>query len=188
MHRSSVVLLVTVGALVNSACSLVAPQYTADLSDVQRLKDAHIDSAKVGEFTASKESTISLRGSSLSSPYENSYGKYLAESLKQELQLAGKLAPDSTIEVTGVLLENDLDASGFSTGTGHIKAHFTVKHSDATAYDQIKAADIKWDSSFVGSVAIPRAQQQYPKLVQALLSKLFDDKAFIKALQQASQP
>ncbi len=107
----------------------------------------------------------------------------MAESLKQELDLAGKLSPTSKVEVTGVLLENDLDASGFSTGTGRIKARFIVTNAGVTQYDQIKSAGIKWDSSFMGNVAIPRAQQQYPKLVQTLLSKLFDDQSFLKTLK-----
>lgn len=170
-----------------SGCSLVAPPYSASLTNVQLLKDAGAFSAKVGGFSASKDpanaNPISIRGSSLDSPYGNSYALYLAEAIKQELSLAGKLSPGAEVEISGVLLKNDIDASGFSKGTGMMEARFVVKKSGQVRYDQVKLVNSEWESSFAGAIAIPKAQQEYPTMVQKLLASLYADAAFIKALQ-----
>lgn len=170
-----------------SGCSLTAPQYSASLTNVQALKDAGAFSAKVGEFSSTKDpanaNPISIRGSSLTSPYSESYALYLAEAIKQELSLAGKLSSAADVEISGILQKNDLDASGFSKGIGIMEARFVVKKSGQVRYDQVKLVNSEWESSFAGAVAIPKAQQEYPTLVQKLLAMLYADVAFIKALK-----
>jgi hypothetical protein len=165
----------------------MAPQYSASIDNVQKLKDAGNYTAKVGDFASSKDkgnvNPISLRGSTLSSPYESSYSKYLAEALKQELSLANKFAPNADVEVSGTLMKNDIDASGFSTGSGGIEARFVVKKSGQILYDQVKSVHQEWPSSFAGAVAIPRAIQEYSNLVQKLLTSLYADNAFLDALK-----
>jgi hypothetical protein len=42
---------------------------------------------------------------------------------------------------------------------------------------------MSWDSSFVGAIAIPRAQQQYPMIVQKLLATLWGDAKFLDSLK-----
>ena len=123
-----------------------------------------------------------MRGSSMTSPYEGSYANYLAEAIKAELVMAGKLAPGSDVEISGVLLKNDIDAAT-SVGTGDIQARFLVKRNGQVRYDQVKTAQNKWESSFAGAVALPRAVQEYPRMVQALLGELYSDKAFLQALK-----
>jgi hypothetical protein len=174
-------LLVAV-SLFGSGCSLMAPQYTGSIDNVQKLKSGAIKPVKVGEFTsiAGKENAnpISLRGSSMTSPYESSYAKYLAEALKIELALANKNAVTSDFELLGSLVKNDLDASGFATGTGDIQARFVVKKGEEVRYDQVKTAHTQWESSFIGATAIPRATQEYSNLVKQLLAALYSDVAF----------
>lgn len=174
-------------AVMGSGCSLMAPQYSASLINVQKLKDAGEFSAKVGEFSSAKDpanaNPISIRGSSLDSPYASSYAFYLAEAIKQEFSLAGKLSPGADVEVSGVLQKNDIDASGFSKGTGMMEARFVVKKSGQVRYDQVKQINSEWESSFAGAIAIPKAQQEYPVMVQKLLALLYGDAAFIKALK-----
>ncbi|HZP12604.1 MAG TPA: hypothetical protein VFB36_09305 [Nevskiaceae bacterium] len=167
-------------------CSMMAPQYSASLENVQKLKDAGPSTAKVGEFSSQDGSgnanPISLRGSSLHSPYNDSYAQYLAEALKQELTLAGKLAPDASVEVSGVLQKNDISIP-VSSGSGDLQARFVVRKGGTVKYDQVKSIHDEWDSSFVGSIAIPRAQQRYPTMVQKLLAALYADPAFTQALK-----
>jgi hypothetical protein len=173
-------------AAMASGCAMTAPRYTASIDNVQKLKDGAIQPARVGTFRADPEKdnakTISLRGSSLASPYNNSYAEYLAEALKQELSMAGKLAPDAQIEVSGVLQKNDISIP-ISTGTGDITARFIVTRGGAVRYDQVKSIHDQWESSFVGAIAIPRAQEQYPVMVQKLLAELYADPAFVQALK-----
>lgn len=70
----------------------MAPHYTAPVPNVEKLKNAGEYTAKVGTFDSDKNpanaNPISLRGSSLVSPYNDSYASYLGEAIKQELTLA----------------------------------------------------------------------------------------------------
>ncbi|SFB13704.1 hypothetical protein SAMN04515620_12022 [Collimonas sp. OK607] len=187
MHCFRALLLSLSAAVLTTGCSLMAPQYSASIDNVQKLKDAGNYTAKVGEFASGQGrgnvNPISLRGSSMSSPYQSSYSKYVAEAIKQELSLADKFAPNADVEVSGTLLKNDLDASGFNTGTGEIEARFIVKKSGQILYDQVKSAHQEWPSSFAGAIAIPRAVQEYSNLVQKLLASLYADNAFLNALK-----
>lgn len=157
------------------------------MDNVQLLKDAGNVYAKVGKFDSipgsGNSNSISLRASHMTSPYEDSYAAYLTEAIKQELSLAGKLKPDTDFEISGALLKNDINISGFSIGTGDIQARFVLKKGELVRYDQIKTIHSEWDSSFAGAVAIPRGQQQYPNLVQKLLASLYADRDFLAALK-----
>lgn len=180
----AMVLLATVA--LNSGCALQAPRYTASLENIQKLKDTNTQTVKVGAFTATpgkdNANPISLRGSSLASPYSGSYAEYLAAAIKEDLSLAGKLAPGAQIEVSGALQKNDIDV-GVGTGTGYLEARLVVTRSGAVRYDQVKSIHDEWESSFFAAVAIPRAQERYPVMMQKLLAALYEDPAFLDALK-----
>ena len=186
LRRYIVPAILTIATLV-SGCSMMAPRYTASLENVQKLKDAAIQPTKVGNIDSTpgkgNANPISLRGSSLASPYEGSYAKYLAEAVKQELSLAGKLAPDAKIEVSGSLQQNDINIPAIGSGNGDLAARFVVTRNGETRYDQVKSLHDSWDSSLVGAIAIPRAQGRYPIMVQKLLAELYSDPAFVQALK-----
>lgn len=185
MKFFSVPVLLT--AVLLSGCSIVAPKYSPSIENVQRLRDGDVAAAKLGKFESGGEHSgakgISLRGSTMTSPYEYTYNAYLAEAIKQDLFLAGKLKEDSELEISGVLLKNDIDASGFSTASGVIDAQFVVRKSTKIKYDAVKSVQYQWDSSFAGAIAIPKAQQEYVNLIHKLLEVLYSDKAFLDALK-----
>jgi hypothetical protein len=187
MKRSYLLLLCVATMALSSGCSMMAPRYSPSIDNVQKVKDATTQSVKVGTFESTpgkgNANPISLRGSSLASPYDSSYAKYIAEALRQDLELAGKLAPDAKIEISGALQKNDIDIPAVGSGTGDLAARFVIKRAGETKYDQLKAIHDVWDSSFVGAVAIPRAQARYPIMVQKLLAELYADPAFIEALK-----
>ena len=119
----------------------------------------------------------------MTSPYENSFANYVAEAIKQELSLAKRYAADAGTEITGTLLKNDVDVSGFSTGSADISARFIVSRAGQITYDQIKSIHHEFPSSFAGAVAIPRGVQEYAVAVQNLLSQLYADSNFAAALK-----
>lgn len=186
MNRISYAVLLLAATIFATGCSMVAPKYTASLENVQKIKDSGAGTVKIGTFLSTpakdNEVSISLRGSSMASPY-GSYADYLAEALKQEFSLAGRLAPDAQVEVTGMLQKNDINIPPAGSGRGDIEARFVVTRAGTAKYDQVKALHDEWDSSFVGAVAIPRAQEKYPTLVQKLLALLYADPAFFEALK-----
>jgi hypothetical protein len=120
----------------------------------------------------------------MTSPYGGSFSNYLAEAIKQELALAGKLKESADIEVSGVLLKNDIDVSGLSVGIGEIEARFIVKKNGISQYEAVKSVKTRFESSFMGAVAVPKGQQEYPNLVRALVGELLQDSLFVKALKR----
>jgi hypothetical protein len=187
MTRGLSVLVILASVMFGSGCSMVAPKYTASLESVQKLKDAGAGTASVGTFDSipgvGNANPISLRGSSLASPYDGSYARYLAEALKQELSLSGRLAADAQVVVSGALQKNDINIPAASSGKGDLEARFVVTRQGTVRYDQVKSVHDEWDSSFFGNVAIPRAQERYPTMVQKLLAMLYSDPAFFEALK-----
>lgn len=188
MPKSAIAVFLLIFSFTGAGCSMVAPKYTPSVSSVQALKQSSDIKADVAPFDSKEQkgnaNPISLRGSQMHSPYNDSYAAYLTEAVRQDLILAGKLSPKSDLVITGTLLKNDLSTGTVSAGEGDIEARFIVRKGKAVRYDQVKQARTQWKSSFVGAVAIPKAQQQYPVLVKALLDKLYSDPAFMKALQE----
>lgn len=173
-------------AIVSTGCAFQAPGYQPSLDNVEILKQKAAPTA-IGAFVvqagAVGADAISLRGNSMRSAVGSDYAAYLAEALRQELVMAGKLDPASKVQISGVLLKNDVDASGFSTATGEIEARFSVHRDGALAYEKTLRVDDSWESSLAGPVAIPKAVQQYPLLVQKLLNRLVSDAQFINAIR-----
>jgi hypothetical protein len=174
-------------AALMSGCAIKAPLYQPAIGNVEVLKKADPAPLNVGAFTVQSAmegaSTIGLRGNPMQPPAGGDYAAYLADALRQELRLAGKLDPKSGTEVSGQLLKNDIAAGGMATNSGEIEARFIVRRNNQERYNAVQRVTDSWESSFVGAIAIPKAQQQYPVLVQKLLAQLFGDPQFQAALK-----
>jgi hypothetical protein len=175
---------VIAATLLVTGCALKAPAYQPSLNNVEVMKKSP-RSLALGVFSVQSGANepISLRGSSMSSPVGSDYAAYLADALRQELMLAGKLDPKSQIEISGLLLKNDIAAGGILTNSGEIEARIIVKNNGTQRFDKVKRAELEWESSFLGGVAIPKAQQQYPLIVQKLLATIWADDDFQAALK-----
>lgn len=172
-------------AWVVTGCTAVAPNYVPSPSTVQPLAAAKVQPAKTGAFTGTKEAndtSLTLRASSMQAS-QGTYSKYLADAIKTELELAKLYAPNAATEITAVLLKNDMDTGLADKGAGTMQAKFTVTRDGKVRFDKVIAASTQWDTSFVGAIAIPKAQQEYPRLVQQLVANLFADPEFIAALK-----
>jgi hypothetical protein len=109
-----------------SGCTVMAPQYQPDFELVNMLKDINLAKMQVGTFVSSDPAVdkVSIRGGSLESPYDSSYSAYLSHSLAEELKQSELWDSGANIIISGELLRNDLDASGFSIGEADLSAHF----------------------------------------------------------------
>ncbi len=168
-------------------CAGPAPNYAPAIDNVESLKKLGSGNASVGTISANAEApgikSIGLRANTMVSPVGAHYGDYLAAALKQELELAKLYDAKSQTEISGRLLRNVVDASGFSVGTGRMEAQFLVKRSGATVFDKVVGANHQWESSFAGAVAIPMASSNYPVMVQKLIAALIADPDFKLALR-----
>jgi hypothetical protein len=170
-----------------TGCATQAPPYAPTVDNADTLKQRNVPPMKLGSFTvqpgATGATSIGLRGNPMQSPVGADFAAYLADALRKELVLAGKLDPASGTEVAGQLLKNDIAAAGIVTNSGEIEARFIVSRAGQVRYDQVLRAEMSWDSSLMGAIAIPKAVQTYPLLVQKLLATLFADSRFLAAVQ-----
>jgi hypothetical protein len=168
-----------------SGCAITAPRYVVLPEEVQALREAQGSKVRLGDFTAAPglatATTISIRANPMTSPY-GSYAEYLKEALHQEFDLSGRLAPDSAIEITGVLTENDISAP-IGTGSARLAARIVVRRGGAVTYDQVQTASLAWDSVYLSPVAIPQAVNEYPAVVQRLVTALVHDQSFLAAIR-----
>lgn len=169
-----------------SGCAVKAPPYQGSINNIQVLQRAQVSSARLGEFTVKAGATgateISLRGNPMTSPVGDSFAAYLADGLKQELDLAKRLDPKSSFEISGTMLGTDIDTA-VGTASGYLEARFVVKQDGVIRFDKVKRGESSWESSFVGAVAIPKAMQSYPVIVQSVLSALYSDSDFQNSLK-----
>lgn len=170
-----------------AGCSMTAPQYTPSLANIGQLKTSKLKPLAVDKVVpdsalGSNNESIGLRGSSLNSP-TGSYSSYLEEALKSEFQAAGLLDPASTTKLSGVLVKNDVNIGGFSTGDSIVEARVKVTKAGAVAYDKLKTATLQFESSFAGAVAIPKGRDMYPVTVQKFIEILINDGDFVSALK-----
>lgn len=171
-------------SLLVTGCSLKAPPYEVSIENVQTIKRAKVEQVNVGAITSTKQlDTISLRGSSMYSPVNKSYGAYLQKALEDELKLAKLLSTVSSTVITGEILTNDIDISSFSEGIGGASAKFVVIRDNKVIFDKVISSKHTFESSFMGAIAIPNAQASYVNLVQKLIKNLFEDKTFISVLK-----
>jgi hypothetical protein len=181
--RANVLPLVAVTLLLGG-CASVAPKYTPSVENVQTLKNAGSVKARVADFASTPElNRVTMRGNPVESPTGGSYGAYLADAIRQELDLAKALDPAAPVEISGTLLKNDVNVANIITGSATVEARVVVKKSGQTRYDKVKTATMEWESSYFGSVAIPRGKENYPLVVQKLVRQLFTDADFIQALK-----
>jgi hypothetical protein len=173
-----------IAVLFLTACTIQVPPYSADISNVSKLKEGANSPVSVGTIESEKKlNKISLRGSPLVSSVGNSYGEYIENALLQELKLAKLWSGVAKKQVTGKVIDQDIDVTGFSEGNAFIKVQFVVSEGDTILFEKLITAEHTFDSSFIGAVAIPNGQRSYVELVQKLLKNLYSDKDFITAIK-----
>jgi hypothetical protein len=172
-------------ALIMTACQLTAPHFNAPLEQISTTQKSVATPIKLSDFSLanSRLNTVSIRGSKLKSPIEDSFAAYLREALKQELTLAKKFDANSKFALEGVIQEQDIDA-GFGTGVGTMTVEFVLKQADKVVFKKLIKAEHTWSSSFFGNIAIPAAVENYPNIVAQLIQNLMNDVEFKKALTQ----
>lgn len=193
MKRFIKIILLAIGAAsmlqLTGCAQLTMGHPKSSIENAAKLRSSELKPVNIGKFTADTtkdtgiDKGVSIRTNGLSSPIEGSFAQYLRETLKVELQSAGLFNPQSNTEVTGILTRSLLEAP-IGEGKAMIAARFLVRQNGAIRYDQEKQVDSKWDSEFIGAVAIPQAVGQYEMLYRKLIGQLLDDPLFRQAISQ----
>ncbi|MDT8405288.1 hypothetical protein [Sulfuriflexus sp.] len=164
-------------------CAIQAHKYEIAAENIQILKRSGKSAIRVGEFSSAspKINALTIRGSTFESPYNGSYEEYLKTAITEDLKQASHYAADSNIEVSGVLLKNEFDASGVNIGTASISARVIVNNAGTEKYNKVVTNNHEWESYFAAFSAVPAAQIGYVDTVRNFLKKLYSDEDFIKA-------
>lgn len=142
----------------------------------------------VGKFSAAagvSNHSLAVRGSQLTGGSDGTFSTYLHDAMVVELQTSGRYDAASQLQISGVLTRNEL-SSGVGTGTATVGAEFALTRNNEVCFKKTLVAEHKWDSSFIGAVAIPAAFGNYPTTVQKLLGELFADPDFITAVRAST--
>lgn len=163
------------------------------LENVLILRQSRIESLAVGDFKLSAaapadvDQLVTVRGSRITSPIDDSYSAYLKESIRTELRAAGKYDETAACVLSGELHRNELNAAGVSKGTAALAATFSLARNGETIYETRHDIEHAWASSFIGAIAIPEAINQYTEMYTQLIKKLFEDPEFQKAAMRKGE-
>ena len=178
---------VLLGATLIGCASVKLPAPTASATTVEKVRAANLAAATAGTFSiapgkpAEMDSTLGgLRGSSLSAA-SGSFSQQLKDEIVATLKAANLYNERAPIVIEGRLTDSKVDAA-IGTGTARLAAQFSVTRDSKRVFDKELAVDAKWESSFVGAIALPAAINQYSALYKTLVAKLFDDTEFRAAL------
>lgn len=186
MTRNRAAVLACIAVLTTGCASFVAPTYSPDYPTLDRLKTGQLDKVTVGTFQPQDPQApvnkITLRGASLATA-QGTFAQYLESAMRSDLNELRLLDPNASTRIDATLLKNDIDVSGFSTGTGVISVALTVSKRGTKVLEKTYTANTQFESSFAGAVAIPKGMNEYPTLVRTLLQTIYSDAAFINAIK-----
>jgi hypothetical protein len=186
MRNAALLIFLALATTISGCASFSAPSYSADYSALDSLKRAGAGKASVGKVEPqdpnAKVNHITLRASALNVS-GGTFSNYLENALISDLTEAGRFDANSKKHIDIVLVRNNIDISGISTGTGDIAIDLTISESGKTLLQKNYSASKTFESSFAGAVAIPKGQAEYPNLVRELLAQVYADQAFIQAMR-----
>jgi len=167
-------------------CAIQAQKYEISAENIQQLKRSGDTKLRIGAVTADsavkdKINSITFRGSPFVSPYGGAYETYLKEAITEDLKQATRFSEKSDIEISGIMLKNEFDASGVNIGLADISARIIVKNNGNVKYDKVISHHQEWESYFAAFSAAPAAQIGYVDAVRNFLLKVYTDKDFINA-------
>jgi len=183
MNMIKLVVVLVFSFIASGCMTMQTPPYQPALDNYEQLQAGNYKKTVIGNFSVADPNLqqISVRGNPLRSSINNSFGSYLKAALEEEFYKAGLLSRDSKCVISGVVVENDIDAA-VGTASGHISAKVVINDNGTIVFDKTISATHHWPSSFVGAVAIPRAGENYPLIVQNFIKALIEDADFKKAM------
>lgn len=185
MRRAIRSVAVAATLLALAACgSTPAPAYQPSIANLQALR-VGMKPIGVDDFSAAagvNDSRLGVRADSMTGAGgDGAFSTYLQQALETELRNAGRFDAEAGLRLSGVLIENRLDASGFSVGRASVGARFVLTRDGVVIYDKAHNVEHEWESSFMGALAIPAAMQGYAGAMQKLTGQLFADPTFVEA-------
>lgn len=179
-------------SLAVAGCAPIAiegPQ--ASISTVQAMRATAIPPLAVGTFaraenmSAQDDLRMSLRAATITAPQGSNFSSYMGDVLREQLRITGKLAPDSPFILSGLRTKGRANPA-IGKASGALAYRFLLTRNGQAIFEKELEVSGRWNSSFIGALAIPEAEKQFVALYPELLTLLFNDPDFQTALRTAS--
>ncbi|MEI9989776.1 MAG: hypothetical protein WDM86_07025 [Rhizomicrobium sp.] len=173
-------LVVAAFSLGVGACAHDIGTPQTNIDTIQTLRKVDLAPMAVGSFVPGpKVSTGEDRSTTIRAINEvtapgGTFSGYLKTTFESELRAAGRFDPNATLVLSGVLTDRSLD-SAIGTGTASLAATITLSKDGKTVFEKPYRVDAKWDSSFLGAIAIPDAINNFTGLFDKLATKVLTD-------------
>lgn len=178
--------------LIVAGCAMPeVPPAPASIAAVDGIGASGIPPTAVGEFRLAPglahglDTGVGIRGGVIK-PAGGTFSHYLRDTLQAQLTAAGRFDAKAPLSISGEITRSSASSGvGENSGLGILGATFVVKRGDAEVFHKEFAAEAHWNSSFIGAVAFPEAEQGYMGLYTDILVQLFRDPDFRKAVRQS---
>jgi hypothetical protein len=161
-------------------------QITPSIETLKLLRQSGVPPLELANFKEGEKTklgrSINIRGSTLNAPKGGTFVDFLQQTVKAELEAAGKLDVGSPIAISATLNESRA-GENIAKGKAALGAEFQVLKSGQSVFRKQYRVESKWDSEFIGALAIPEAFRQYNALYAELVRSVFSDPEFIAALK-----
>lgn len=180
-------LAVLAGALTLLAgCSAPVEDLPPSLETIRVLREQAVPPLALGSFVSGNKAigrSISVRLGVLHAPKGRNFAQFLGSTFETELKAAGKLDPASRLRIDGVLTESRI-AEDFKKGGGLLGARITLLRDGKPVFVRDYRAETKWNSDWIGAIAIEQAFNDYNGLYAQLVRKVLSDPEFVAAAKQ----
>jgi hypothetical protein len=184
--RGLTVAVLAGAGFLQSGCSSPIEALPPSLETIRVLREQAVPPMSLGAFVSGDKSigrTISVRLGVLNAPKGRTFAEFLGSTFETELVAAGKLDAASRLRIEGVLTESRI-AEDFKKGGGLLGARITLLRDGAPVFSKDYRAETKWNSDWIGALAIEQAFVDYNGLYAQLVRQVLSDPEFVAAAKQ----
>jgi hypothetical protein len=127
--------------------------------------------------------TVNIRGSTMRPPKGEDFAGFLRLAFEGELKAAGKFDAAAPVSITARLTESHA-GENMAKGGAALGAEISLVRGGAPFFTKAYRVETKWQSEFIGALAIPEAFRQYNALYPTLVRQVFADPEFVGALKR----
>lgn len=169
-----------------SACSAPIEDLPPSIETIRVLREQAVPPLALGSFVSGNKAigrTIAVRLGVLHAPKGRNFAEFLGSTFETELKAAGKLDPASRLRIDGILTESRI-AEDFKKGGGMLGARITLLRDGKAAFAKDYRVEAKWNSDWIGAIAIEQAFLDYNGLYAQLVRQVLADPEFVAAAKQ----
>jgi hypothetical protein len=173
--------------LAGGCMSVEAPAQQATFDNVRLLQSSDIPPIAVGTFElapglpAQMDKSVAIRLDSMKAPGGGTFSGYLRQTFETELAAAGKLDPQAAVSISGQLTRSEIKTN--PAGGGTLAARLKAVRGGQVVFEKELSVSDAWEFQFIAAIAVPKAMDHYTALYPKLVTALFNDPEFRRAVK-----